>query len=153
MLAVAERGLRHQITETTKRIRSPKKRGSPSSRFPYFENRSDHMHVADHLAEGRSIGSGQIEGVCKNRIGRQLQQTCTRWKVLRVNRIASFRSIMSRDLWKSYRNAKQSNPSRCETAPHIILPIGRSWRSTYCATIITDLAIHFGFLRLLKHVT
>jgi len=30
---------------------------------------------ADRLATGRSIGSGQIEGACKNMVGRRLKQT------------------------------------------------------------------------------
>lgn len=55
--------------------------------------------------EGRSIGSGQIDGACKNLIGRRLKQTGVRWKVRRVNRMAGLCSLMYSDLWKTYWNA------------------------------------------------
>ena len=55
--------------------------------------------------QARSIGSGQIEGACKNLIGRRLKQTGARWKVRRVNRMAGLCSIMYSDLWKTYWNA------------------------------------------------
>lgn len=105
VLAEGEPGLQHQITETMKQLRSPKKRASLASLSAYVANHSHHMHYAARLAEGRSIGSGQIEGACKNLIGRRLKQTGARWKVRRVNRMAGLCSIMYSDLWKTYWNA------------------------------------------------
>ncbi len=105
VLAEGEPGLQHQITETMKQLRSPKKRASLDSLSAYVANHSHHMHYAARLAEGRSIGSGQIEGACKNLIGRRLKQTGARWKVRRVNRMAGLCSIMYSDLWKTYWNA------------------------------------------------
>ena len=63
------------------------------------------LRKAARLAEGRSIGSGQIEGACKNLIGRRLKQTGARWKVRRVNRLAGLCSIMYSDLRKTCWNA------------------------------------------------
>ena len=64
-----------------------------------------HLNYAERLREGRSIGSGQIEGACQNLIGRRLKQTAARWRVrrdplslslslARVCRMASLCSIM-----------------------------------------------------------
>ena len=105
VLAEGEPGLQHQITETMKQLRSPKKRASLASLSAYVANHSHQMHYAARLAEGRSIGSGQIEGACKNLSGRRLKQTGARWKVRRVNRMAGLCSIMYSDLWKTYWNA------------------------------------------------
>lgn len=63
------------------------------------------MPYAARLGEGRSIGSGQIEGGCKNLIGRRLKRTGARWKVRRVNRMPGLSSIMYSDLWKTYWDA------------------------------------------------
>lgn len=44
----------------------------------YLGNHVSHLNYAQRLAEGRAIGSGQVEGACKNRIGRRLKQTGAR---------------------------------------------------------------------------
>ncbi len=105
VLAEGEPGLQRQIAETLKQVRSRKSRASLTTLSEYVANHSHHMHYAERLAEGRSIGSGQIEGACKNLIGRRLKQTGARWKVRRVNRMAGLCSLMYSDLWKSYWNA------------------------------------------------
>jgi hypothetical protein len=105
VLAEGEPGLQRQIAETLKQVRSRKKRASLASLSAYVANHSHHMHYAERLAAGRSIGSGQIEGACKNLIGRRLKQTGARWKVRRVNRMAGLCSLMYSDLWNSYWNA------------------------------------------------
>ena len=48
-----------------------------------------HLHDAERLREGRSIGSGQLEGACQNLIGRRLQADAARWTVRRINRLAA----------------------------------------------------------------
>lgn len=101
MLAEGEPGLQRQIAETLKQVRSPKKRASLASLSAYVANHSHHMHYAVRLVQGRSIGSGQIEGACKNLIDRRLKQTGARWKVRRVNRMAGLCSIMYSDLWNA----------------------------------------------------
>ncbi len=68
----------------------------------YLGNHVSHMHYAERLQEGRSIGSGQIEGACKNLIGRRLKQTAARWRVRRLNRMAGLCSIMYSKQWNEY---------------------------------------------------
>ncbi|MCL2711364.1 MAG: hypothetical protein FWE95_10840 [Planctomycetaceae bacterium] len=46
------------------------------------------LHYAERLAAGRAIGSGLIEGACKNLVGKRMKQTGACWKIERANRIA-----------------------------------------------------------------
>ena len=68
----------------------------------YLGNHQHHLHYAERLAAGQSIGSGQVEGGCKNLIGRRLKQTGARWRVRRVNRMAGLCSLMYSHQWKTY---------------------------------------------------
>ena len=61
-----------------------------------------HLDYAGRLAEGRSIGSGQVEGACKHVIGRRLKQTGARWRVRRVNRMASLCCLVYSNHWDLY---------------------------------------------------
>jgi hypothetical protein len=72
----------------------------------YLGNHVSHLEYARRLAEGRSIGSGQVEGACKNMIGRRLKQTGARWRVRRVNRMANLCCLVYSHGWKDYWNAQ-----------------------------------------------
>ncbi len=81
-------------------------------------NHHQHLHDAQRLARGQSIGSGQVEGGCKNLIGRRLKQTGARWRVRRVNRLAGLCSPMDSHPWKTYRQtARKTKPSKSTRAP------------------------------------
>lgn len=60
---------------------------------------TEELNYAERLQEGRSIGSGQVEGACKNLIGRRLKQAAARWRVRRLNRMARLCSIMYSQQW------------------------------------------------------
>ena len=49
-----------------------------------------------------SIGSGQIEGACKNRIGRRMKQSGARWTVPNANRVAELCSLTYSAQWRDY---------------------------------------------------
>ncbi len=68
----------------------------------YLSNHVGHVNYAQRLSRGQSIGSGQVEGGCKNLIGRRLKQTGARWRVRRVNRMAGLCSLMYSHQWKTY---------------------------------------------------
>lgn len=68
----------------------------------YLSPHADHLHYADRLREGRSIGRGQVEGACKNLIGRRLKSNAARWRVHRVNRMVGLCSLAYRDLRGQY---------------------------------------------------
>lgn len=60
------------------------------------------LAYAQRLAEGRTIGSGQVEGACKHWIGRRLKQTGARWQVERANRMATLCALKYADQWQTY---------------------------------------------------
>lgn len=68
----------------------------------YFRRHEEHLDYAQQLAAGRTIGSGMVEGACKNIIGRRLKQTGARWRTRRANRMATLCSTLYSDHWDLY---------------------------------------------------
>lgn len=68
----------------------------------YLAPHQHHLNYAQRLDEGQSIGSGQVEGACKNHIGRRLKQTGARWRTRRINRQAGLCSLMYSHQWNHY---------------------------------------------------
>ncbi len=95
-------GIEQHVMATLRRARSKKKRASLNALLDYLESHISHINYADRLTKGQSIGSGQIEGACKNMIGRRLKQTGARWKVRRVNRMAGVCCTMYSNNWNKY---------------------------------------------------
>lgn len=79
-------------------------RDSLQALWDYLGSHQDHLHYRKRLAKGQSIGSGQIEGACKNLIGRRLKANAARWRVRRVNRMAALCSLMYSHQWNAYWN-------------------------------------------------
>jgi len=55
----------------------------------YLRGKAERLHYAERLALGRPIGSGLIEGACKNLVGRRMKQTGACWRVPRARRMAT----------------------------------------------------------------
>ena len=68
----------------------------------YLRPHAERLNYAQRLAEGRPIGSGLIEGACKNYIGRRLKQTGARWNLSNANRMATLGSLIYADQWSNY---------------------------------------------------
>jgi hypothetical protein len=68
----------------------------------YFAPHVGHTDYAGRLAAGQSIGSGLVEGACKQGIVRQLKQTGAQWKVRRVERMASLCAVQASAQWDAY---------------------------------------------------
>lgn len=68
----------------------------------YLRPQSKRLNYAQRLAEGRPIGSGMIEGACKNYIGRRLKQTGARWLIPNANRMATLTALVYADQWTDY---------------------------------------------------
>jgi hypothetical protein len=95
--ALAER------TSAVRRIvRSPAKRRALDELEGYFWRQREHLGYTDRLASGQSIGSGLVEGSCKQVIGRRMKQTGARWRVRRANRMATLCCALHGDSWKPY---------------------------------------------------
>jgi hypothetical protein len=68
----------------------------------YLENNRERLHYCERLTQGRAIGSGQVEGACKNLVGRRLKQTGACWRVPRANRLAVICALLYSNQWKLY---------------------------------------------------
>jgi hypothetical protein len=68
----------------------------------YFQPHRGHTDYAARLAEGRVIGSGLVEGSCKQVVCRRLKQTGARWEVRRVERMAALCAVQASDQWAAY---------------------------------------------------
>ena len=67
----------------------------------YLRNNAQRLHYRERLATGRAIGSGLIEGACKNLVGRRLKQTGACWRLPRANRIAFLCAVLYSHQWKA----------------------------------------------------
>jgi hypothetical protein len=95
-------GISHLIEETrTLAVRAPQ-RAALGELSHYLRSHAERLNYRQRLAEGRPIGSGLIEGACKNYIGRRLKQTGARWKVVNANRMATLGSLVYADQWATY---------------------------------------------------
>jgi hypothetical protein len=70
-----------------------------------FDNR-DRMWYRQRLEAGRPIGSGLIEGGCKNILGARLKLNAARWRVQRAERMGHLRCLQYSDLWETYWKSK-----------------------------------------------
>lgn len=84
------------------RTGKPAGRQSLKRLLAYLWPHAEHLGYAARLSAGQSIGSGQVEGACKNLIGRRLKANSARWKVRRVNRMAGLCAIMYSHQWANY---------------------------------------------------
>ena len=70
----------------------------------YLENGKEFMRYDIYLAKGYPIGSGVIEGACKNLVKDRMEQCGMRWTVAGAEAVLSMRSIqinkMTGDYWK-----------------------------------------------------
>jgi len=83
-------------------VRSPAKRAALDGAARYFARRAEYLGYAARWACGQSIGSGLVEGACKQVIGRRMKQTGARWRVRRANRMATLCCTLHSDTWKPY---------------------------------------------------
>jgi hypothetical protein len=83
-------------------VRSAAKRRALDEVARYFERRAAYLGYAERLAAGQSIGSGLVEGACKQVIGRRMKQTGARWRVRRANRMATLCCTFHSDTWAAY---------------------------------------------------
>ena len=68
----------------------------------YLTWHKERLNYRERLAEGRAIGSGQVEGACKSMIGARLKQTGARWRTDRVDKMAMVCSLFYTKQWDDY---------------------------------------------------
>lgn len=68
----------------------------------YLAGHRDRMHYAARLRQGKSIGSGMIEGTIKQMVGRRLKQTGARWKTKHVAPFVELVALADSPEWETY---------------------------------------------------
>ncbi|HEY1684432.1 MAG TPA: hypothetical protein VGG19_06700, partial [Tepidisphaeraceae bacterium] len=68
----------------------------------YLRPNRDRMWYRDRLAQGEPIGSGMIEGGCKNIIGARLKLNNARWRIRRAERIGTLRCVQTSNQWSNF---------------------------------------------------
>jgi len=77
-----------------------RQRSSVDSLLEYFRGNAGRLNYCERLSGGRAIGSGLIEGACKNLAGRRLKQTGACWRLPQANRIAVISAALYSKQWK-----------------------------------------------------
>jgi hypothetical protein len=75
------------------------KRASVQALLEYLRKHRERLNYAERLLAGRVIGSGLIEGACKNLVGKRLKQTGACWRLPRANRMASLCATLYSHQW------------------------------------------------------
>ncbi len=87
-------------------VETVKDRGALESAYPktanYLVGHRDRMNYAARLRQGKSIGSGMIEGTIKQMLGRRLKQTGARWKTEHVAPFVELVALNSGPEWETY---------------------------------------------------
>ena len=104
LLTEGAAGVQAHLAGTRAGTRSAVRRQALDDVARYFERRADYLGYAERLACGQAIGSGLVEGACKQVIGRRMKQTGARWRVRRANRMATLCCTFHGDTWKTYWN-------------------------------------------------
>ncbi len=71
----------------------------------YVAKHPTRMGYADHLATGRRIGSGAIEGAIKQQVNLRLKRTGARWRVEHVGPLVELRALSHTPAWNDLWNA------------------------------------------------
>ncbi len=82
---------------------SPKKADTLRRRvLGYFVNNRERMRYDKFMAMGLPIGSGVIEGTCKNLINDRMERSGMRWSPEGAEAILQLRSVHLCDLWHDF---------------------------------------------------
>lgn len=74
----------------------------------YLSENRDSLWYRTRLGEGLPIGSGLVEGTCKNMIGKRLKQNSPRWRIRRAENMAALRCLHYSELWDAYWDSKSA---------------------------------------------
>jgi hypothetical protein len=88
--------------EQEQRSSPPDEQKALEKLLTYLRPNRDRMWYADRLHAGQTIGSGLIEGGCKNTIGARLKLNSARWRIRRAERIGMLRCIEASNLWPNF---------------------------------------------------
>ena len=93
------RGLRYQ---TTQRGLKGQKRKTVSDAAGYFARNRDRMKYDEYLTAGYSIGSGVVEGACRNLVKDRLERTGMRWLPSGAQAMLDLRATYLNGEWSGF---------------------------------------------------
>jgi hypothetical protein len=105
MIALSDNGpamIRRIESEAASQTLSAKDHKSLEALLTYLRPNEDRMWYRDRLANGDPIGSGMIEGGCKNTIGARLKLNNARWRIRRAERIGTLRCVEASKQWSNF---------------------------------------------------
>lgn len=105
MIAIKENGpalIRRIESEMSGETPASARAQALSDLLTYLRPNADRMWYRERLATGKPIGSGMIEGGCKNIIAARLKLNNARWRVRRAERIGALRCVDASDQWQNF---------------------------------------------------
>lgn len=105
MTALAHNGpalIRQVESEASQEPQGSTRRNALDVLLTYLRPNRDRMWYRDRLACGEVIGSGMIEGGCKNIIAARLKLNNARWRIRRAERVGMLRCIDASDQWPNF---------------------------------------------------
>ena len=105
MTALAHNGpalIRRVEAEAAREPPGTPRRDALDELLAYLRPNRDRMWYRDRLAGGQTIGSGMIEGGCKNTIAARLKLNNARWRIRRAERIGMLRCVDASDQWSNF---------------------------------------------------
>ena len=97
-------GLREWVDRL--RTEEPAATAATEALLAYAAPHRKHLDYPGQLMAGRPIGSGLIEGGCKQVVGQRLKQTGARWRTASVRPMATLASARWADDWTRYWSAQ-----------------------------------------------
>ena len=101
-----------------KRKLKPSALGKLEEHLAYFENNRDRMKYNEYLEQGFPIGSGVVEGACRNLVKDRTERTGMRWGTSGAQAVLDLRAIYLNDDWSKFckylirREQKRLHPHR-----------------------------------------
>jgi len=96
----------------------PSALGKLEEHLVYFENNRHRMQYDEYLEQGFPIGSGVVEGACRNLVKDRMERTGMRWRTSGAQAILDLRAIYLNDDWSKFhrylirREQKRLYPNR-----------------------------------------
>ena len=95
-------GICEHVGQTLATDQAPERHPAVAGLLSYLAKHVDRLNDRLRLHQGRSIGSGMVEGAAKNLVGKRLKQTGARWKVDNVNKMAELCCLNDSSQWTAY---------------------------------------------------
>ena len=104
-------GIKQMLTKGI-RIQGQSKRDRLEKIIHYLERNRHRMRYDEYLALGYPIGTGAVEGACKNLVKERMEGTGMRWTVAGAEAVLQLRSVYLshywNDFWNYYTSAQKS---------------------------------------------